>query len=82
MKPSFPGTNFICTIAHSDDENNSFPESYWGSTAQQCFGNETFHRQLSESTTDNIEMRVCRDQPRSDENIFIFYVEFVCFRIM
>ena len=30
-----------------------------------------FYRQLSEHTTDNIEMRVCRDQPRSDEDIAI-----------
>ena len=40
------------------------PNTLWGSEAKQCFGNETFYRQLSESTTDNIEMRVCRDQGR------------------
>ena len=61
-KPSFQGTNFTCTIAHCDNGENCYPESPWGNEAQQCFGNETFYRQLSESTTNNIEMRVCRDQ--------------------
>ena len=30
-----------------------------------------FYRQLPVHTTDNIEMRVCRDQPRSDEDVAI-----------
>ena len=30
-----------------------------------------FYRQLPVHTTDNIEMRVCHDQPRSDEDIAI-----------
>ena len=75
MKPSFIGTNFTCTSAHCSDGNNCYPGTLWGNEVQQCFGNETFYRQLSESTTDNIEMRVCRDQDRLDEDILITFVE-------
>ena len=76
LKPSnMPGSYFTCTTAHCNDKNNCYPDTLWGSEAQQCFGNETFYRQLSESTTDNIEMRVCRDQGRDDEDILIFFVE-------
>ena len=76
MKPSnIPGTNFTCNTAHCSDGDNCFSNTLWGNEAQQCFGNETFYRQLSESTTDNIEMRVCRDQGRIDEDILISFVE-------
>ena len=34
-----------------------------------------FYRQLSQPTTDNIEMRVCRDQNRDDEDISVDTVE-------
>ena len=76
MKPSnMPGNNFTCTISHCSDGNSCFSNTLWGNEAQQCVGNESFYRQLSESTTDNIEMRVCRDQGRDDEDILISYVE-------
>ena len=76
MKPSnIPGTNFTCTSAHCSDSGNCFSNTLWGNEAQQCFGDETFYRQLSESTTDNIQMRVCRDEPRQDEDILISFVE-------
>ena len=80
MKPSnIPGTNFTCTSAHCSDGANCFSNTLWGNEAQQCFGNETFYRQLSESTTDNIEMTVCRDQGRDDEDILISFVELFVF---
>ena len=76
MMPSdIPGTNFTCTSANCNYGNNCYPETLWGNEAQQCIGNETFYRQLSESTTDDIEMRVCRDQDRDDEDILISFVE-------
>ena len=73
-KPTFIGTDFTCTIASCDDE-NVCRRTLWGNETQQCFGNETFYRQLSESTIDNIEMRVCRDQGRSDEDILMSFLE-------
>ena len=72
---AYPGNNFTCFTARCYDGVHCYPNTLWGSEPQQCFGNETFYRQLSESTTDNIEMRVCRDQGQSDEDILISYVE-------
>ena len=74
-KPNIPGSNFSCIIAHCDSSSNCYPSTLWDNEVQQCFGNETFYRQLSVSTTDNIEMRVCRDQDRSDEDFLISFVE-------
>ena len=34
-----------------------------------------FHKQLSDLTTDDIEMRVCTDQGTDDENVYIEMVE-------
>ena len=34
-----------------------------------------FHKQLPQPTTDDIEMRVCRDEEQEDEDIPIAYVE-------
>ena len=81
MKPSFRGTNFTCITALCSDATNSdcYRGTAWGNMFQQCVGNETFYRQLSESTTDNIEMRVCRDQARTDEDILISFVELFVF---
>ena len=72
---TYPGNNFTCSAAHCSGTDNCYPNALWGEEALQCFGNETFYRQLSESTTDDIEMRVCRDQGQSDEDILISYVE-------
>ena len=45
----------------------------WNGT--QCTGNASFYRQLSSPTTDDIEMRVCRDQDQGDEDFLITFVE-------
>ena len=72
---AYPGNNFTCFTARCYDGVSCYPDTLWGNEAQQRFGNETFYRQLSESTTDDIEMRVCRDQGRLDEDILISFVE-------
>ena len=72
-KPFYIGTNFTCTTGHC----TAWPclnNAIW-TDRLPCAGNEAFHRRLSESTTDNIEMRVCRDQGRHDKDILISYVE-------
>ena len=77
QKPrNMPGYNFTC-IAAGCGGSKCLRGDLWGNSnrVQQCFGSETFYRQLSESTTDNIEMRVCTDEPRSNEDIFISFVE-------
>ena len=73
-KPFYIGTNFTCTAGHCSAWPCGLNKAIW-TNGLSCFGNETFYRQLSESTTDNIEMRVCRDQRRHDEDILISYVE-------
>ena len=75
-RDAYFGNNFTCSTARcSDTDNNCYTNALWGKEALQCFGNETFYRQLSESTTDDIEMRVCRDQDQSEEDVLISYVE-------
>ena len=71
----YPGNNFTCFTARCYDGVSCYPDTLWGNEVQQCFGNETFYRQLSESTTDDIEMKVCRDQSRLDEDILLSFVE-------
>ena len=73
-KPFYIGTNFTCTAGHCTAWPCELNNAIW-TDGLSCFGNETFYRQLSESTTDNIEMRVCKDQGRNDEDILISYVE-------
>ena len=41
----------------------------------QCVGGKMFYKELQQRTTEDIEMRVCRDQPDSDEDILITFVE-------
>ena len=41
----------------------------------QCVGGKMFYRVLQQRTTEDIEMRVCRDQPTLDEDILITFVE-------
>ena len=40
-----------------------------------AFKQETFYRNLTQPTTDDIEMRLCRDQWSSDEDVHITFVE-------
>ena len=70
---TYVGFHYACVTEHCSNAYSCFPDTPWHGLP--CVGNETFYRQLSESTTDNIEMRVCRDQDRSDEDILISLVE-------
>ena len=73
-KPFYIGTNFTCTAEYCFAWPCDHTNAIW-TDGLSCAGKETFYRQLSESTADNIEMRVCRDQDRSDEDILISFVE-------
>ena len=44
-------------------------------TTQLWNGGGYFHRNLTEPTSENIEIRVCRDQVLADEDIFLTFVE-------
>ena len=61
--------------------NNSLT-SHWsegkcGSHSQCCSLNNStqFYKQLPQPTTDDIEMRLCRDERGSNENIFIDMID-------
>ncbi len=41
----------------------------------QCIGNGTLYRQLSQPTSEDVEMRVCKDQEQSDEEFAITIIE-------
>ena len=83
--PSFVGMDYFC-----DTGNRKSGRSYtlfasdplWdgtgcASTSKCCSFNNPpwFHKQLPSATTDNIEMRVCRDENRNNEDIAISNVE-------
>ena len=40
-----------------------------------CNGTNIFYRNLTQTTTEDLEMRLCRDQATSDEDIFITFIE-------
>ena len=61
---------------------NYFADPLWdgdgcGSTSTCCTFNDPpwFHKQLSDLTTDDIEMRVCTDEGADNENVYIEMVE-------
>ena len=83
--PSFVGMDYFCdTGSRTRVVHNSFfgNDSLWDGTgcasASTCcsFNNPPwFHKRLPSATTDDIEMRVCRDESRHNEDIAISNVE-------
>jgi hypothetical protein len=65
--PSFVGTDYFC------DGNTELWQGCPASSNSCCSFNNPpwFYRQLSQPTTDDIEMRVCRDEGRRNEDIQI-----------
>ena len=72
------GTDYTCDVLFQRCGNDGLAvctDSLWDGNGGTCPSNATFYRELPESTTDNIEMRVCRDQDRTDEDFLITFVE-------
>ena len=42
---------------------------------KECEGTSTFYRQLPQPTSDDIEIRVCRDEDRSNEDFLLTFIE-------
>ena len=68
--PSFVGNDYFCDTASSDTD------PLWNGAG--CTGSETcctlhnppwFVKTLDQSTTDNIDVRLCKDQARNDEDV-------------
>ena len=78
LVPGFVGSDYSCQIVPdcsslSDDSTCRLVE-VWNDD-NQCNGNNIFYRNLTQTTTENLEMRLCRDQARSDEDISISFIE-------
>ena len=85
--PSFVGQDYFCdsgSVMWSRDNFHAFfvDDPLWdgagcGSTSSCCSFNNPpwFHKELPSPTSDNIEMRVCCDQGRSDEDVAMSSVE-------
>ena len=79
--PAFVGNDYFCDTGsvgshgfrtfHGDDP--LWDGAGCGSSNMCCSFNDPpwFYKQLPQSTSDNIEMRVCRDQGRRDEDVAI-----------
>ena len=77
IAPSFVGENYFCDAGNEEfmgtgtgSDNNLQSDPLWDGTDCLCCDNPPwFYQQLPQPTTDNIEMRVCRNE--NNENIAI-----------
>ena len=76
--PSFVGGDYYCDTGNpnSNYEGIVYPDRLWDSSGVSCVSGSTccdnpdqpwFRKKLITPSTDNIEVRWCADQPRSDE---------------
>ena len=73
-RPDFIGDHFSCELAELRNQGTVCNcNLLWD--GGQCVGGESFFRDLPELTTEQIEMRVCREQDRRDEDILEAGVE-------
>ena len=73
-QPNFIGSHFSCESNLRCNNNVVCPiDVLWN--GDQCVGEAWFYRSLDQSTTDDIEMRVCRSQNRPDEDLRVSFVE-------
>jgi hypothetical protein len=83
--PTFVGEDYFCetaNIANAPLNGQFFLEPLWngegcGAQSTCCTFNTPpwFYKQLPQPTTDDIEMRVCTNEPRSTEDIAIEIIE-------
>ena len=78
--PSFVGSNYYCEAGAGSSWTNTyyFSDPLWDGAG--CSANNTccsntdqpwFHHQLSNMTQDDIEVRICKNHPFSDEDILV-----------
>ena len=75
LKPQFVGNNYSCEVTRLCLSNTNVCNGPLWDGEEQCVGGSTFHRQLLEPTSADIEMRVCRDQDQMDEDFLLNVVE-------
>ena len=73
-KPSYVGMDYSCDVVGTQKCGiGCSPRQIWASG--QCIGSNTFYKNLTQLTYDDIEMRVCTDQAEGDEDIYLSFVE-------
>ena len=75
LKPLFVGNNYSCEVTRLCGSNTNVCNGPLWDGEEQCVGGSTFHRQLLEPTSADIELRVCRDQVQTDEDFSLNVVE-------
>ena len=74
-KPDFIGNDLSCDVNRICTPGQLCFNQLWNGGPQQCFSNATFYRELPQSTTDDTELRVCRDEDRNNEDLLVTFVE-------
>ena len=73
-RPDFIGDHYSCELLELCNQGTVCNSNLlWD--GGQCVGGESFFRDLPGPTTEQIEMRVCREQDRRDEDILVTEVE-------
>ena len=71
--PSFVESHYFCEFVTANP--NTCPTYELWNGGNSCNDGDTFYRNLNISTSEDLEMRVCRDQDSNDEDILLSYVE-------
>ena len=66
-KPSYVGMDYSCDVVGTKK---------CQTVCSKIWENNTFYKNLTEPTSNDIKMRVCTDQDEGDEDIFLGFVEF------
>ena len=71
--PPFVGPHYFCELVTASP--NTCPTQELWNGGENCRDGEVFYRNLSMPASEDLEMRVCRDQLSTDEDILLSYVE-------
>ena len=78
LVPGFVGSDYSCHIVPDcnslSDDSTCRLVAVWNDD-NLCNGDNIFYRNLTQTTTEDLEMRLCRDQTESDEDISISFIE-------
>ncbi len=73
--PSYIKTHYTCDVNNFCAFNTACTHNILWHDSRQCVGSPIFHRQLPNMTSDDIDMRVCRDEDSGNENILFTNIE-------
>ena len=74
--PSFVGDDFSCEFEGRDTYSSS--DRLWdgqGCSVDSVHNSAWFCKELPQPTTDDVEFRVCADEPRNNEDVYIEHIE-------